>query len=119
MRLTELGRRALDRQGTLIADAPRDPVLGALADAGGELPLPRLLKLVARAKRGRVLARLADEGAIEMGDEVQRRRPPPTVALAFALPGDPWPRCPSGRAARRALLDKLRGGRRRPAGRRR
>jgi primosomal protein N' (replication factor Y) (superfamily II helicase) len=104
VRLTELGRRALERQGTLIADAPRDPVLGALADAGGEVPLGRLLKLIPRAKG--MLARLADEGAIEVGDEVQRRRPAPTVALAFALPGDPVA-LPKRAAARRALLDKL------------
>ncbi|HEY6475309.1 MAG TPA: DEAD/DEAH box helicase, partial [Polyangia bacterium] len=104
VRLTDLGRRSLDRQGTLIADAPRDPVLGALADAGGELPLPRLLKLVPRAKGA--LARLVDEGAVEVGDEVQRRRPAPTVALAFALPGD-TAALPKRAAARRALLDKL------------
>jgi primosomal protein N' (replication factor Y) len=104
VRLTELGRRALERQGTLIADAPRDPVLGALADAGGELALPRLLKLVPRAKG--LLARLADQGAIELGDEVQRRRPAPTVALAFAVPGD-TAALPRRAAARRALLEKL------------
>ena len=103
VRLTELGRRALDRQGTLIADAPRDPVLGALADAGGELPLPRLLKLVPRAKG--MLPRLADEGAIELGDEVQRRRPAPTVALAFAVPGDAAA-LPRRAPARRLLLEK-------------
>jgi len=105
VRLTELGRRALDRQGTLIADAPRDPVLGALADAGGELPLPRLLKLVPRAKG--MLPRLADEGAIELGDEVQRRRPAPTVALAFAVPGDAAAALPRRAPARRVLLEKL------------
>jgi primosomal protein N' (replication factor Y) len=106
VRLTELGRRALERQGTLIADAPRDPVLGALADAGGELPLGRLIKLVPRAKGKGLIARLAEEGAIELGDEVQRRRPAPTVALAFALPGDPAA-IPRRAAARRALLGKL------------
>ena len=105
VRLTDLGRRALERQGTLIADAPRDPVLGALADAGGELPLPRLLKLVPRAKGA--LARLVDEGVVEMGDEVQRRRPAPTVALAFAVAGDRASALPKRAAARRALLDKL------------
>ncbi len=105
VRLTDLGRRALERQGTLIADAPRDPVLGALADAGGELALARLFKLVPRAKG--VLARLCDEGALEMGDEVQRRRPAPTVALAFALPGAADGAIPKRAAARRALLGRL------------
>ena len=73
VRLTELGRRALDRQGTLVADAPRDPVLGALADAGGELPLARLFRLVPRARGP--LPRLAEAGLVEIGDEVARRRP--------------------------------------------
>ncbi len=105
VRLTELGRRALERQGTLIADAPRDPVLGALADAGGELALARLFKLVPRAKG--VLGRLIAEGALETGDEVQRRRPAPTVALAFAVPGAADGAIPKRAAARRALLGRL------------
>ncbi|HLK93004.1 MAG TPA: primosomal protein N' [Polyangia bacterium] len=104
VRLTELGRRALDRQGTLIADAPRDPVLGALADAGGELVLARLLRAVPRAKG--LLPRLASEGLVEIGDEVQPRRPVPTVALAFPTGGDPTT-LPRRAAARRALLARL------------
>ena len=85
VRLTELGRRALDRQGSLMADAARDPVLGALADAGGELPLARLFRLVPRARGP--LPRLAEAGLVEMGDEVERRRPVPTLALAIATVG--------------------------------
>src|SRR5262249_40971777 len=47
-RLTEAGRQELARQPALIADAPRDPVLSALDEAGGELSLRRLAKLVPR-----------------------------------------------------------------------
>ena len=62
VRLTELGRRSLERQGTRIADAPRDPVLGVLADAGGELGLARLFKLAPRARGA--LPRLAEAGLV-------------------------------------------------------
>jgi len=105
VRLTEAGRRSLERQGRLIADAPRDPVLGALADAGGELGLARLLKLAPRA-RG-VLPRLADEGLVEMGDEVERRRPAPMLVLAVAAAGDPLSALPKRAVARRATLAKI------------
>ncbi|HVV49597.1 MAG TPA: primosomal protein N', partial [Polyangia bacterium] len=94
----------LERQGTLIADAPRDPVLGALADAGGELGLARLFKLVPRARGA--LPRLAGEGLVEVGDEVQPRRPVPTIALALATGGDPAA-LPKRAAARRAVLARL------------
>ena len=116
VRLTELGRRALDRQGTLVADAPRDPVLGALADAGGELPLARLFRLVPRARGP--LPRLAEAGLVEMGDEVERRRPVPTLALAIATAGDWEKALPKRAAVRRLTHGQDRGGRRRrPAGR--
>ncbi|HZL20882.1 MAG TPA: primosomal protein N' [Polyangia bacterium] len=106
VRLTDLGRRALDRQGSLVADAPREPVLAALFDAGGELPLQRLVRAAPRA-RGQ-LSRLAADGLVEIGDEVARRRPPPTVVLAFADPGDPPPTAlPKRAAARRTLLAKV------------
>ena len=49
-RLTGAGRRELGRQRTLIAaDAPRDPVLAALAEAGGELSLAPAGEVVPRA----------------------------------------------------------------------
>jgi primosomal protein N' (replication factor Y) len=106
VRLTDLGRRALDRQGSLVADAPREPVLAALSDAGGELPLQRLLRAAPRA-RGQ-LPRLAADGLVEIGDEVARRQPAPTVVLAFADAGDPPPAAlPKRAAARRALLAKV------------
>jgi primosomal protein N' (replication factor Y) len=104
VRLTELGRRSLDRQGTLIADAPRDPVLGALADAGGELPLGRLVKVHPRARAA--LARLAEAELVEIGDEVARRRPAPTLVMAIATSGDPTA-LPKRAAARRAALAKI------------
>jgi primosomal protein N' (replication factor Y) len=102
VRLTELGRRALDRQGSLLADAPRDPVLGALADAGGELPLARLFRLVPRARSP--LPRMAEAGLVEMGDEVERRRPVPTVALAIATSGDWDEALPRRAAVRRSTM---------------
>jgi len=105
VRLTELGRRALDRQGTLVADAPRDPVLGALADAGGELPLARLFRLVPRARGP--LPRLAEAGLVEMGDEVERRRPLPTLALALATGGDWEKGLPKRAAVRRSTMAKI------------
>jgi primosomal protein N' (replication factor Y) len=106
VRLTDLGRRALDRQGSLVADGPREPVLAALADAGGELSLQRLLRAAPRA-RGQ-LPRLATAGLIEIGDEVERRQPPPMVVLAFATGGDPPAGAlPKRAVARRALLSKI------------
>jgi len=106
VRLTDLGRRELDRQGRLLADAPRPPVLAALADAGGELSLRKLARLVPRAPGQ--LARLADEGLVELGDEVQDRRPAPTAAFAVALGGpDGAAGLPRRAGAKRALHAKL------------
>ncbi len=107
VRLTDLGRSSLDRQGSLVADAPREPVLGALADAGGELPLQRLLRAVPRA-RGQ-LPRLAAAGLIEIGDEVARRQPPPMVVLAFAIGEPTAATLPKRALARRAVLAKIVG----------
>ena len=59
-------------------------MLAALAAAGGELPLRRLARAVPRA--GRRLPRLVGAGLVEVGDEVQARRPPPTVALRASPP---------------------------------
>jgi primosomal protein N' (replication factor Y) len=58
-------------------------VLVALAAAGGELPSRRLERTVPGA--GGRLARLVEAGLVEVGDEVQDRRPPPTVAYARAI----------------------------------
>ena len=107
VRLTELGRRALDRQGSLLADAPRDPVLGALADAGGELPLARLFRLVPRARSP--LPRMAEAGLVEMGDEVERRRPRADAGAGHRVaPSGDWDKALPRRAAvRRSTMAKI------------
>ena len=83
VRLTESGRRTVGRQQSLVeGGAVDDPVLAALAAAGGELPLRRLVRAVPKAERR--LPKLAAAGLVEIGDEVQGRRPPPAVAIAHA-----------------------------------
>jgi primosomal protein N' (replication factor Y) len=105
VRLTEAGRQQMQRQGVLVDGAPSDPILAALAGAGGELPLNRLLKA---APRGRaLLARHEAAGLVEIGDALTRRRPPPTVVLAFAPAADPGTALPKRAAARRAALAKI------------
>jgi len=105
VRLTALGTQTIERQPGLIAGVSKvDPILAALAAAGGELPLRRLAREVAGAA-GR-LPRLAAGGLIEVGDEVQSRRPPPTVAYARAT-GLPATALPRRAFAKRALADRL------------
>jgi len=105
VRLTDAGRQELERQPTLVPDAAgADPVLVALAGAGGELPLRRLIRAVPRASR--LLPRLVDAGLVEVGDEVQNRRPAPTVAYA-RLTGLPATGLPKRAFAKRALAEKL------------
>jgi len=105
VRLTAAGRQALERQPALLPDAhTADPVLVALAAAGGELPLRRLVRAVPRAARQ--LPRLADAGLVAVGDEVQARRPPPTVAYARAT-GMSVDTLPKRAASKRALVGKL------------
>jgi len=105
VRLTAAGRQALERQPALLPDAhTADPVLVALAAAGGELPLRRLVRAVPRAARQ--LPRLSDAGLVEVGDEVQARRPPPTVAYASAT-GMAVDTLPKRAASKRALMGKL------------
>ncbi len=109
VRLTETGRQELERQAgarTLLAgEAPRDPLLAALAQAGGELPLNRLVQA---APRGRaLLARHEEAGWVEIGDALTRRRPPPTVVLAFAPSAEAGTALPRRAVARRAALAKI------------
>jgi predicted ArsR family transcriptional regulator len=80
-------------------------VLVALAEAGGELTLKRLARAVPRGPSQ--LARLVEQGLVEVGDEVQRRRAPPTEAFAVAAEGASAERLPARAAARRALLDRI------------
>ncbi|HVY40110.1 MAG TPA: primosomal protein N', partial [Polyangia bacterium] len=108
VRLTDQGRQELERQAaakTLLNDAPRDPILAALADAGGELPLQRLLNVLPRSRA--ILARHEAGGLVEVGDALTRRRPPPTVVLAFAASADPGQALPKRAVARRAALAKI------------
>jgi primosomal protein N' (replication factor Y) len=105
VRLTALGTQSLERQPVLVPGAVAvDPVLAALAAAGGELPLRRLVRAVARADRQ--LPRLVAAGFVEVGDEVQGRRPLPTVAYARAT-GTPADALPRRAAAKRVLAGKL------------
>jgi primosomal protein N' (replication factor Y) (superfamily II helicase) len=105
VRLTPLGTRELERQPVLIPGTSQaDPVLVALAAAGGEVPLRRLVRAVAGAARR--LPGLVQAGLAEVGDEVQARRPPPTVAYARAT-GASLDGLPKRAAAKRALAGKL------------
>ena len=106
VRLTAAGRQALERQPALIPDASRvDPVLAALAAAGGELGLRRLERGRARAPPGSCPG-WSTAGLVEVGDEVQNRRPPPTVAYARAT-GASADTLPKRAAAKRLLAGKL------------
>jgi primosomal protein N' (replication factor Y) len=105
VRLTDAGRRQLERQPALVPGAvPADPVLAALVAAGGELAYRRLVRTVPRAPSQ--LPRLVDAGLVEVGDEVQARRPPPTIAYARAT-GASLDALPKRAAAKRALAGKL------------
>jgi primosomal protein N' (replication factor Y) len=107
VRLTAPGARELERQRApaLVPDVVQgDPVLAALAAAGGELPLRRLVRAIPRAARQ--LPRLIAAGLVETGDEVQGRRPPPTVAYARAT-GVPVTALARRAFAKRALAGTL------------
>jgi primosomal protein N' (replication factor Y) len=106
-RLTERGRQTLDGGQRALpgAEPAGDPVLAALAAAGGELPLARLTRRVPRAASR--LARLVDDGLVEVGDEVQSRRPPPTVAFAVPSGADGLARLPARAAVKRALYARV------------
>jgi primosomal protein N' (replication factor Y) len=106
-RLTERGRQVLDGGQRALpgAEPAGDPVLAALAAAGGELPLARLARRVPRAAAR--LARLAADGLVEVGDEVQSRRPPPTVAFAVPAGADRLARLPARAGVKRALYARV------------
>jgi primosomal protein N' (replication factor Y) len=109
VRLTAHGRLAREAgQRSLLGPGEAgggDPVLKALAAAGGELPLRRLDRLVTRAA-ARVAA-LAADGLVEVGDEVLDRRPPPAVAFAVVADAARAEALPRRAAARRALFARI------------
>ncbi len=109
VRLSESGRRQLDRQGSLLPEVTGDPILAALARAGGELPVKKLARLVPGASSR--VPRLAADGLVEVGDEVQDRRPQPTAAFALAAAPNAAssPSLPRRAHSKRALLNKLAG----------
>jgi primosomal protein N' (replication factor Y) len=107
-RLTEAGRAALEGgQRSLLGqeDGGGHPVLRALAVAGGELTIRALARAVPRGPQR--LARLAEQGLVEVGDEVQTRRAPPTEAFAVAVPGAPADLLPTRAAAKRAVWARV------------
>jgi primosomal protein N' (replication factor Y) len=103
-RVTDRGRAAVGGQRSLLGEESGDPLLVALVAAGGELTMRGLARALARDPRGRPgapardaggpsralarvqarLARLTEQGLVEVGDEVQTRRAPPTEAFAVA-----------------------------------
>jgi primosomal protein N' (replication factor Y) len=111
VRLTEAGRAALEgRQRSLLGQLGEDeggghPVLRALAAAGGELTIRALGRAVPRGPQR--LARLAEQGLVEVGDEVQTRRPPPTEAFAVAVPGASAEALLARAAAKRAVWARV------------
>jgi hypothetical protein len=108
VRLTEAGRRALARQPGLLPGepAPADRLLAALAaSAGGTLSLKALARIDGRAAAQ--VTRLAAQGLVEVGDEVQERKRPPAKSFARIVAGADRGALPARAVARRALVDKL------------
>jgi primosomal protein N' (replication factor Y) len=110
VRLTEAGRRSLARQPGLLPGevTPVDResrVLAALQAAGGTLPLRALARHDARAAAQ--VARLAAQGLVEVGDQVQERKRPPSATWAVIVAGADRATLPVRAAARRALAGKL------------
>jgi primosomal protein N' (replication factor Y) len=115
VRITERGRASLERgQRSLLGEETRHPVLLALVAAGGELTLRGLARALDRDPRARSLGRgpallagLAEDGLVEVGDEVQTRRAPPTEAFAVAAEGAAADRVPARAAAQRAVFERI------------
>jgi primosomal protein N' (replication factor Y) len=107
LRLTAEGRAALvGRQRSLLGDEPEGhPVLKALAAAGGELTMRALARALPRGPAQ--VARLAEQGLVEVGDEVEARRAPPTEAFVVAVAGAGAAQLPARAAVKRALLERV------------
>ena len=119
VRLTAAGRQALERQPRAAPGrGARGPGAGArwrrraaswrCGGSSGSCRAPR-----------RQLPRLVEAGLVEVGDEVQNRRPPPTVAYARATGRVRGQRCRSAPPRKRIAGGQARGGGRRAARRRR
>jgi primosomal protein N' (replication factor Y) len=107
VRITDRGRAvATGGQRSLLGEVTGPPVLAALAaSANGELTLRALARAVPRAAAQ--LPKLVAEGLVEVGDEVQKRRAPPTESFAVAAPGASAAALPARAAARRALFARV------------
>jgi primosomal protein N' (replication factor Y) len=108
VRITDRGRAALEGgQRSLLGEETGDPVLVALAAAGGELTMRGLQRAVPRGPAQ--LGRLADQGLVEVGDEVQTRKAPPTEAFAVCEEHGSIDRLPARAHLRRAVLARVAG----------
>lgn len=105
VRITDRGRAVVTGgQRSLLGEVTGPPVLAALAaSANGELTLRALARAVPRAAAQ--LPKLVADGLVEVGDEVQKRRAPPSEAFAIAVAGGAA--LPARAAAKRALLARV------------
>jgi primosomal protein N' (replication factor Y) len=101
----EGGQRSLLGQLGQAEEGGGHPVLRALVAAGGELTIRALARTVPRGPQQ--LARLAAQGLVEVGDEVQTRRAPPTEAFAVAVPGASAERLPARAGVKRSVLARV------------
>jgi primosomal protein N' (replication factor Y) len=107
VRITARGRQAVGTQRSLLGEESGHPVLVALAAAGGELPLRSLTRVVARA--GSQVTRLATQGLVEVGDEVQSRKAVKTETFALIVDAAAVARLAVRAAGKRVLCTKIAG----------
>ena len=106
-RVTERGRAAVGTQRSLLGEESGHPVLVALVAAGGELTIKALGRVVPRGPQQ--LVRLVEQGLVEVGDEVQTRKAPPTESFAVLVDGAKAAALPARAEARRAVLARVAG----------
>ncbi|HEX4404929.1 MAG TPA: DEAD/DEAH box helicase, partial [Polyangia bacterium] len=104
-RITDRGRAAVGAQRSLLGEETGHPVLVALVAAGGELTVRALARVVERGPAQ--LARLVDQGLVEVGDEVQTRKAPPTQAFAVAVEGATLERLPARAEVKRGVFARV------------
>ena len=117
VRITPAGERVVrgDGAGSQISLGGVDagggdvnPVLRALSDAGGEMTWRAIAKRFGRSTWQ--ISRLEAAGLVEVGDQVQDRRRPPTESIVVATGASSDDAALSSRArARRAVLEKISG----------